>query len=169
MNRTDLPLAPPVQRDAVISDCGRYRYRLTRRWGPGGTLAFVMLNPSTADATVDDPTIRRCVGFARRDGFDAVEVVNLFAFRATKPLDLLLAGDPTGPENLQTLEAVLGTARRVIAAWGAFRFAQEQAKLVGRLCAGLNQPLYALKINRDGSPGHPLYIPGDAQLQRYFP
>src|SRR5437868_12651695 len=70
---------------AVISPCGKFRYRLTRQWGEGAALPFVMLNPSTADAEQDDPTIRKCVGFAKRMGYDGIEVVNLYAYRATKP------------------------------------------------------------------------------------
>src|SRR5689334_16488446 len=81
--------APTVVRKAAsISECGRYRYSLHRWWGAGERLYFVMLNPSTADAEVDDPTIRRCMGFARTLGFDGIGVVNLYAFRATKPADL---------------------------------------------------------------------------------
>src|SRR5689334_20041621 len=74
-----------IVKSAVLSPCGLYRYRLTRRWGDGPALLFVMLNPSTADATEDDPTIRRCTGFAKREGMPAIEVVNLFAWRATDP------------------------------------------------------------------------------------
>ena len=78
----------PLERNAVISACGRYRYLLTRRVGPGTrAVTFIMLNPSTADATRDDPTIRRCIGFARSWGIGGVDVVNLFAFRATEPRD----------------------------------------------------------------------------------
>ncbi len=86
-----------VTKEAVISDCGRYRYRLTRRWGDGPLLSFIMLNPSTADAEVDDPTIRRCMGFARRDGYGGIVVGNLYAFRTTKPKALFAADNPLGP------------------------------------------------------------------------
>ena len=70
---------------AIISPCGRYRYRLDRRWGDGRTMGFIMLNPSTADAENDDPTIRRCIGFAKREGCDAIAVVNLYALREGRP------------------------------------------------------------------------------------
>ena len=80
-----------MNRAAIISPCGQFRYWLRRQWGGDGTLLYVMLNPSTADADVDDATVRRCIRFARDHGFGAMEVVNLFAHRATKPADLRAA------------------------------------------------------------------------------
>lgn len=89
-----------VATTAGISECGTYRYWLCREWSPGlDSLVWLMLNPSTADATQDDPTIRRCMGFARRWGYGGITVVNLYAYRATNPRDLLTAADPVGPEN----------------------------------------------------------------------
>ena len=88
-----------TRKQAVLSDCGTYRYRLWRKWGCGSPLLFVMLNPSTADAEVDDATIRRCLGFADAHGFGELEVVNLYAYRATDPADLKRAGYPVGPDN----------------------------------------------------------------------
>jgi len=85
-----------VVRSAVLSDCGTYRYSLTRRWSPGPLLGWVMLNPSRADALVDDPTIRRCVGFARRWGFAGIVVRNLYALRATDPRELSRHPAPVG-------------------------------------------------------------------------
>jgi len=111
-------------RSAVISPCGLYRYRLSRQWTePSYSLAFVMLNPSTADAEVDDPTIRRCIGFARREGYGGIEVVNLYAFRATSPDDLWKAKDPCGPENeghlISIARASVGYGTPIVCAWGA--------------------------------------------------
>ena len=88
-----------IVKAAVISHCKRYRYRLARHWGAGSALPFVMLNPSTADADNDDPTIRRCIAFAKREGAGGIVVANLFAFRATSPADMLAAPNPFGPEN----------------------------------------------------------------------
>ena len=82
---------------AVISQDGLYRYHLERRWSDAPFLTFVMLNPSTADAEIDDPTIRRCVGFSKREGAGGIAVVNLYAFRATSPADLRQASAPYGP------------------------------------------------------------------------
>src|SRR5262249_40146014 len=106
---------------AVFSTDGRYRYLLTRRVGPGRKSAtFIMLNPSTADATADDPTIRKCIGFARRWRCGVLRVVNLFAFRATDPDVLKAAADPVGPENRRwILRSIRRTNRQiVVCAWG---------------------------------------------------
>jgi hypothetical protein len=154
-------------RTASLSDDGRYRYTLTRSWG--GELdelqTFVMLNPSTADAEVDDPTIRRCVGFARALGASGILVVNLYAFRATRPADLWRAADPVGPHNDAVLTSVLsGRGRPVIAAWGANarpdrvdRFLQLARNAGGR------RPVTALGVTKAGAPRHPLYLPASAR------
>ncbi|MGH3977119.1 MAG: DUF1643 domain-containing protein, partial [Pseudonocardiaceae bacterium] len=110
--------------DAVLSGCGRYRYQLTRTWDPGQQRAtFIMLNPSTADAADDDPTIRRCTSYARSWGLGGLMVVNLYAYRATDPADLWKVDDPVGPDNDDHLRAVLAAATDVgapvVAAWGA--------------------------------------------------
>src|SRR5689334_19453129 len=110
-----------LEDNAVISACGRYRYVLTRQVGPGSRRAtFVMLNPSTADATNDDPTIRRCIGFAREWGCGRLVVLNLFAFRATDPADLKRAIDPVGPENRDWFERTLRPPHDgpLVCAWG---------------------------------------------------
>jgi len=104
---------------AVFDPTRTFRYRLSRTWDrEGPVVAFVMLNPSTADAEVLDPTVRRCVGFARAWEFGSLEVVNLFAFRATDPRDLLLAAAPVGPDNDQAIVDAASAADRVVAAWG---------------------------------------------------
>lgn len=150
---------------ATLSDCGRYRYQLWRAWGDGPSCVFVMLNPSTADAEKDDPTIRRCIGFAKREGCGSLNVVNLFAFRATKPKDMMAAADPIGPENDEVIAAALRDPGAVkIAAWGtkgAFmgRGAQVRAKWRGSLkCLGQT---------KDGHPLHPLYVPADKPLEAF--
>ena len=106
---------------AEISPCGLYRYRLTRTWDAAApALLFVMLNPSTADASEDDPTIRRCLGFARRERAGGLVVANLFAFRATDPKALEDAADPIGPDNARWIETcVRETSGPIVAAWGA--------------------------------------------------
>ena len=104
-----------MNRAAIISPCGQFRYWLRRQWGGDGTLLYVMLNPSTADADVDDATVRRCIRFARDHGFGAMEVVNLFAHRATKPADLRAAGFPVGPNNDISITAAAKVAGRVAA------------------------------------------------------
>jgi len=148
---------------AIISECGRYRYVLRRkipsivRWVR--PILFVMLNPSTADAELDDPTIRRCKAFAERDGFTQLTVVNLFALRATDPAGLKIDHDPIGPENDRYLQEEIlahGSTGLVVAAWGAHPFATERAKHVLRM--GVFDCLGKTKA---GFPRHPLYIRSD--------
>lgn len=148
---------------AFLSDDGVYRYSLTRHVAPltgDGTCTFVMLNPSTADAEQDDPTIRRCIGFARGWGFEWLKVVNLFAYRATDPRELADVDDPSGPENLCTIAKVIGGSDLVVCAWGAFPHWKrvEHIALVLELIAAP----HALGLTANGSPRHPLYVRGDA-------
>lgn len=147
---------------AVLSPCGRYRYRLRRTWDTGvQVLGFVMLNPSTADATTDDPTIRRCIGFARDWGFGGLAVANLYAYRATKPADLWLAEDPVGPENDEHLAALFTASDvgMVVAAWGA-NARPDRVTEVSALPGAVT--LHALGLTKDGAPRHPLYMPKTA-------
>lgn len=144
---------------AWISGCGRYRYRLGRRWtaGWGKPAVFVMLNPSIADAYVDDPTIRRCVRFARAWGCDRLIVVNLYALRATDPRELWKVEDPVGPENDAHLEDAAYTARRydgpLVAAWGANARPDRVAEVLQ--IPGMER-LKSLGMTLAGAPKHPL-------------
>lgn len=145
---------------AVLSPCGQYRYSLTRTFlMGGGRVLFVMLNPSTADAETDDPTIRRCIGFAHRWGFQELGVANLFAWRATDPRALRQALDPVGPENDQYLMMMSGCADAVIAAWGARGSYRNRAAEVLDLLKGTVEHL---GLTRQGYPKHPLYLRADA-------
>lgn len=152
-------------RDATISDDGLYRYDLTRKWADGPTALFIMLNPSTADAEFDDPTIRRCIGFATREGCGSLTVVNLYGFRATNPDDLWRADDPVGPENDNFLRASLAVATEygwpVIAAWGAHGKPHRVYKV--KQMHGMARA-QCLAHTKTGAPGHPLYIRADAPL-----
>lgn len=158
------------RRSAVISDCGQYRYRLTRALGPDPRICnFVMLNPSTADATQDDRTIRRCMGFAQRWGCGLLMVSNLFAFRATEPYRLGLVADPVGPQNH---DYVIGAACRaresgglVVAAWGAHGGRDDQdRRVMSLLTETLGIPVMCLGTTVLGFPRHPLYLPKDTAL-----
>jgi hypothetical protein len=154
-----------MKRDATISDCGRFRYRLTREWDSAlKPLVFIMLNPSTADAAEDDPTIRKCIGFATRLGFGGIEVFNLFAFRATKPADLRNAGYPIGPDNdsiiTGRLEAMQAHERGyVICAWGANARNLNRPRELASYLALAGVRLRALRLLADGIPEHPLMLP----------
>ncbi|HEX7907322.1 MAG TPA: DUF1643 domain-containing protein [Paraburkholderia sp.] len=161
---TDTDLAG--ERGCILSDCGAYRYRLWREWDRGlPTLAFLMLNPSTADHLADDATITRCMSRAIAGKFGRLDVVNLFPLRATDPAELLKHPDPLGPTRGSTtadgaiLDAI-DRANMVICAWGAHPTAAQRAASVMHLIriAGMRNKLYHLGLNKDGSPKHPLYI-----------
>ncbi len=153
---------------AVLSPCGTYRYRLSRTglWLSTRRVVFVMLNPSTADASVDDPTIRRCIGFARTLECERLDVVNLYALRSPNPQDLIdsaQAGiDPIGPENDAHIRDVTRGADFVICAWGAHPIAEQRIRPVLDV---LPRPLFALGVTKYRAPRHPLYVRADAPLQ----
>lgn len=168
--------APPassgtaIASSAVLSACERYRYLLTREWGAGPRLAIVMLNPSTADASVDDPTIRRCMAFARREGYAGIEVANLYALRATRPSAIETAHDPEGPDNLEHLEALANrhATQRILCAWGASKYADPaHTQGVCNLLGWFESQLFCLGTTAQGAPRHPLYVRGDAALVPY--
>jgi hypothetical protein len=152
-----------MQRGAEMSDCGTYRYRLWREWDRVlPVIAFLMLNPSTADDQVDDPTITRCLARAVKGGYGRLDVVNLFALRASDPDVLLTHADPLGPGShavTSVLEAT-GRASTVICAWGAHPAAAPRAVDVMHMLGvtGMDGKLCHLGLNKDGSPKHPLYV-----------
>lgn len=171
------PVSPvssvPVVSSAVVSGCGRYRYWLGRAWSTAPPVTFVMLNPSTADAHADDPTIRRCVNYARAWGYGGIWVVNLYAWRATDPRDLRTADDPVGPDNNAWLTwaartttpttataattATTATGAPIVAAWGAHADPERVRTVLG--LTGMHR-LTALAFTKSGQPRHPLYLPG---------
>lgn len=161
-----MPEPIPEVTTARLSGCGRYRYTLSRAWGDGPMLAWVMLNPSVADATIDDPTIRRVRGFSRSLGFDGFTVVNLFALRSVNPKALLTAEDPVGPDNDRWLARILATSLYdcVIAAWGAVDHLGMQRAAVLRH-AFRDAPWHHLgELTKTGHPRHPLYLAADTPL-----
>ncbi|WP_432147920.1 DUF1643 domain-containing protein [Streptomyces sp. bgisy029] len=167
------PGARPIRhRTAEISDCGRYRYRLTREWDDARPPAtFVMLNPSTADADEDDPTVRRCLDFARRWGCGSLVVVNLYAWRATNPSDLpAVESLRTGPDNdgwlSQASLDALDADAPLVAAWGTRATPQRVADV--RSLPGMGR-LSALAVTRSGHPGHPLYLRADLRPAAWTP
>lgn len=143
---------------AAYSSCGRYRYGLMRRWAAGPALLYVMLNPSTATELANDPTIERCERRARALGYAAFGVVNLFAFRATRPRDLMQAEDPVGPLNEAAILLALRHAGDVLCAWGAHGGHRGQDHRVLALLRGAARPLLHLGLTRSGAPRHPLYV-----------
>ncbi len=164
-----------MRREAHFDPTRTYRYALRRIWDPGGTRAlFVMLNPSTADGDVDDPTIRRCLGFARRLGCGSLEVANLFAYRTPHPRVLAGATDPVGPANDGALRRALGRAGHVIVAWGNgatdTRFTKELDDRVCAFAEALAQrEAHCFGLTQAGHPRHPLRLAGDTPLRRWSP
>lgn len=154
---------------AALSPDGLYRYELTRRWRWDGTgqVCWVMLNPSTANALEDDPTIRRCVGFSQRFGFDSLVVVNLYAYRATDPKALLAAGDAIGPDNEAHVRKAVEESAVVIAAWGAWKKANplRLGFHFGWPTPATRKPVYCLGQTKNAAPKHPLYLPSDAVME----
>lgn len=152
-----------MKRDACI--VGNYRYWLYREWdATKPTIHFVMLNPSTADASVDDPTIRRCISFATREGFGSLFVVNLYVWRATNPDELRNAPDPVGPHNMEFLasigRAAAGCETPIVCAWGV----APNAEPVINLLRDKGAKLVCLGKTKNGSPRHPLYVRADAPM-----
>jgi len=157
-----------MEKGAVLSDCGQYRYALWRSWDKSKPrLVFIMLNPSTADAETDDATIRVCIGRAKRMGFGGIRVLNLFAYRATDPRELHQIDDPVGPKNWRYLGQLCGCVADgevTIAAWG------NDGQLMGHhrerwrealeiICYDMGTPLFCLGLTQHGQPKHPLRIP----------
>lgn len=153
-----------MQRHAIIK--GNYRYTLTRCWQSAApTVVFVMLNPSRADAEQDDPTLRRCIGFAQTWGFGVLEVVNLFAYRTAHPKQLRQAANPVGLDNDRYIQAATNRADRVVVAWGNQGGWRDRNQTVLTLLADLD--LYCLGVTQRQQPRHPLYVRCDRPLQRY--
>lgn len=151
------PVVRALRSGAHFSRCRRFRYALWREWDADRPRVMLIgLNPSTADAERNDPTIRRCIGFARDWGYGGVWVLNLFAFRATYPEDLKAARDPVGPRNDGWLRRVAGQSARIVACWG------NDGAFMGRSArvrAMLGDRLDVIRMNASGQPAHPLYLP----------
>lgn len=146
---------------AVFSDCGTYRYRLERKWAPElgvdpeRNVLFVMLNPSVADAVVNDRTVTRCVRFAKSWGYASLTVCNLFALRSTDPRALHAHTDPVGPGNDEEIARCVRHADLIVAAWGPPGMFLYRDQTVMPLLGPL---VYCLGMTKDGHPRHPLYL-----------
>lgn len=152
------------ERSAEISECGKYRYTLTRIWdNDKPKCMFIMLNPSKADATEDDATIRRCIGFAADWGFGGIYVCNLFAYRSTNPKELLSVDNPFGDKNIWHIAQIQEKVETVVLAWGNEPIVDKFFTRVGkRPMDTLPIPLrkfHYLKLTKGGTCSHPLYLP----------
>ena len=154
---------------AVFDSTARtYRYLLTRIWDPAARpVVFVMLNPSTADALEDDPTIRRCTAFARRERAGGLVVVNLFGLRSTDPRALLHHPDPVGRHNDAFVRQATDMASTVVCAWGAAGVTGDRGREVARALTARRVRLHCLGRTSTGQPRHPLYLPKNAVLEPY--
>lgn len=152
-----------MRSDAVLSIDRRYRYTLTRAWGTERPFIVIGVNPSTADETKDDPTIRRCIQFAKDHGCGSLVMLNLFAYRATDVRVLLDVGEPVGDDNNNVLIHQCSAANAlVVAAWGATEKMGHRAGRAAEVAKMLRHHgvvLHALSVTKGGDPGHPLYLP----------
>lgn len=155
-----------MAKGAEISECGKYRYELTRIWDESlPLLAFVGLNPSTADAETDDPTIRKCVGFAKRHNYGGILMLNLYSYRATKPTDLwkaAKAGTNTIGEGAPAVRGRAARANKIIACWGRHGI-KRQADFMQHF----GRPMSCLGKNADGTPCHPLMLPYTTAIEPF--
>lgn len=159
-----------IQGDANFSPCGKYRWTLDRIWAPEERkpwIGWVMLNPSTADAMIDDPTIRRCIAFSQAWGFSGLTVMNLFALRATDPAEMLAAEDPVGPGHDERLADLPIACPVVVCAWGVHGAHRGRDAKVVRILRGSGASLRCLGLTKDGHPRHPLYVNGSTPLQSF--
>lgn len=154
--------------DATISADGLYRYDLRRKVARGRSIIlWVMLNPSTADATVDDPTIRRCIQFTKDWGHSILVVVNLFAWRATDPKELKKAFDPVGPLNDKTIKVWMDCADRIVVGWGANGSLYHRDEAFREMAQSRMCQLWCLGKTKAGHPRHPLYVRSTQELERW--
>lgn len=149
---------------ASFSPCRTWRYALWRIWdAPKGMVAFIGLNPSTADETTNDPTVRRCINFANDWGYGGLWMLNLFAYRATDPREMKAFAAPVGPDNNHVLTAVSHQAIITVAAWGVHGSFDGRDKFALEQLLDRNR-LKCLGKTKDGHPKHPLYLPKNATL-----
>lgn len=153
-----------AEQGAEVSTDGQYRYSLWRIWDSSKPLIlFICLNPSTADATVDDPTIRRCISFARSWGYGGLYMGNLFAFRATNPAELYEAPDPVGPKNDNRLFSMASKCQNIVFAWGTKGVLLERNKVISSKFPNSR----CISKTKVGHPGHPLYLRSDLRLMDF--
>ena len=150
-----------IKKSAVFSPCRKYRYSLTRSWNSAeDCVLFIGLNPSIADEINDDPTLIRCINFAKDWGYGGLIMVNLFAYMSTHPTDLKKAKLPIGKNNNKHILKNHQKSQLTIAAWGNDGHFLKRDKEVLRI---INNPM-CLNINKSGQPAHPLYQKKDQEL-----
>ena len=154
--------------ECVFSPCRKYRYVLKCRWDDlfeEKPIAWIGLNPSTADEFQLDPTLTRIKGFSESFGFNCFYMLNIFAFRATDPKVMKMENDPTGPENDRWLKETADKCELIVACWGGHGKHNGRSDKVIALLSAHGKKLHCLAKTKEGYPGHPLYLPGDAALK----
>jgi len=157
-----------MESSAIFSDCGRYRYFLSRRWEDGEDCVFVGLNPSTANGAKNDATVRKCIHFTRSWGFAGISLVNLYARRCRYPQALATSNDPVGPDNDFWLKSVIGDAPLAIAMWGnhgARTYNEDIRRDI--LVMKLRDEWHCFGQTKLKAPKHPLYLPKETSLQAF--
>ncbi len=168
-NPVDVQVPFPHGNGAYIDETGKYRYSLWRTLKDvpreeHKTLLFNLLNPSTADGRTDDPTVRRCIGFARNLGYTRVWIGNVFGYRATDPKELRRVPNPVGPMNHASLKTMILQADLIICGWGVHARTREREDIqVVKLIRECGKKPYVFGLTRDGYPKHPLYLAGSAR------
>lgn len=160
-------LLDDADKGAKFSRCRKYRYTLWRRWSlaeSADMVMFIGLNPSTADETQDDPTVRRCIRFAMEWGFGGLLMMNAFAFRATDPKDMKAEPQPVGPGNDRAFRTHRTRVGMIIAAWGTHCAVEREQ----RICKVINRPIHCLGQTKAGRPKHPLYLRADTQPELFW-
>ena len=156
-----------IKTKAIFSDCGRYRFLLSKEWGNLPPLIFIMLNPSTATEMKNDPTVERCEQRARRMGFGGVTILNLFALRSTDPRQLYLQPDPIGRAFNDALILENTQEGTIICGWGTHGNHLGRGETVRWMLFDRGRTLHHLGLNRDGTPKHPLYRGYDINPQEW--
>ena len=147
-----------MEKKANISKDKIYRYTLSRTWdSTKPTVLFIGLNPSIADENIDDPTITRCINFAKDWGYGTLLMANLFAFRSTYPKEIYLIDDPIGKDNDHYILECVKQSNLIIACWGNNGTYMDREKIIKELVPNL----YCLQKNKNGTPHHPLRLPRD--------
>lgn len=155
-----------MNKSAIISNCKIYRYNLFRKWEEGPSVLFIMLNPSTADASQDDPTIRRCIGFAKKWGFGSLYIGNLYGYRSTNPkvINAMGLNDAIGPDNWHHVHQMISKASKIVVAWGT-----HGTKGTHQMNRTLNNmKVWCLGKTKNGYPKHPLYLSKNTELIEYL-
>lgn len=157
-----------VEKTCQMSLCHKYRYSLCRQWGDGGNVLFIGLNPSTADHLIDDPTIRRCIDFTKRLGFNCFYMANLFSYRATDPKDMKASSEPIGKDTDAHLWHLCETAEVIIFCWGNHGSYMGRSQEVKEMLEPFKRKIKCFGLNKSGEPKHPLYLAKTTKLVDYY-